>query len=338
MKLAHKAFTLAEVLITLGILGVVAAITIPTLVQNYKDRAWATANKVFVRRLEEALKTMNTQQTLAGYRSTADFVGELSKHFKIVKTCQNDDLMSCFEDKVIWGSEEVDMTNVKNASHFGQDEWDTDIIGVQFANGTTGLIAYNPSCTEKPFTNQYSGTDCLAILYDTDGFKNPNTQMKDLNSINVNSLGGNNCAIELSDGTCFGAPFHPEPLNLAECEAEKNNLGIKVCFTDKDYWAGAVKACGGVGKMPTQAQLSRLARDLYQNPNSNFAGNRNDDLAISMGFITNASDRFWVWSRDEHSTETSVGFAYFLDSQSVQAKYYGASRANNAQQAVCVMN
>ena len=33
-----NAFTLAEVLITLGIIGVVAAMTMPTLVQNYKNR------------------------------------------------------------------------------------------------------------------------------------------------------------------------------------------------------------------------------------------------------------------------------------------------------------
>ena len=33
------AFTLAEVLITLGIIGVVAAMTIPTLIANYKDKA-----------------------------------------------------------------------------------------------------------------------------------------------------------------------------------------------------------------------------------------------------------------------------------------------------------
>lgn len=31
-----QGFTLAEVLITLGIVGVVAALTIPTIVQNYK--------------------------------------------------------------------------------------------------------------------------------------------------------------------------------------------------------------------------------------------------------------------------------------------------------------
>ena len=35
-----RAFTLAEVLITLGIIGVVAAITMPTLIQNYQKHVW----------------------------------------------------------------------------------------------------------------------------------------------------------------------------------------------------------------------------------------------------------------------------------------------------------
>ena len=39
-----KGFTLAEVLITLGIIGVVAAITMPTLINNYREKA--TVNKV----------------------------------------------------------------------------------------------------------------------------------------------------------------------------------------------------------------------------------------------------------------------------------------------------
>ena len=38
----HQAFTLAEVLITLGIIGVVAAITIPLLVNNYRKKEIAT--------------------------------------------------------------------------------------------------------------------------------------------------------------------------------------------------------------------------------------------------------------------------------------------------------
>ena len=46
----RKGFTLAEVLITLGIIGVVAAITLPTLIQNYQKH-------VFVTRLQKAIST-----------------------------------------------------------------------------------------------------------------------------------------------------------------------------------------------------------------------------------------------------------------------------------------
>ncbi len=39
------AFTLAEVLITLGIIGVVAAMTIPSLIQNYQEKVLANQFK-----------------------------------------------------------------------------------------------------------------------------------------------------------------------------------------------------------------------------------------------------------------------------------------------------
>ena len=45
MKKRKFAFTLAEVLITLGIIGVVAAMTIPTLISNFQKRAWETILK-----------------------------------------------------------------------------------------------------------------------------------------------------------------------------------------------------------------------------------------------------------------------------------------------------
>ena len=37
-NIRRAAFTLAEVLITLGIIGVVAAMTIPTLITSYKEK------------------------------------------------------------------------------------------------------------------------------------------------------------------------------------------------------------------------------------------------------------------------------------------------------------
>ena len=337
------AFTLAEVLITLAIIGVVAAMTIPTLIANYQERSWTTAAVVFQRKLGDALTVMNTQGSLAGYQDTEDFVAELSKHMKISKICKNDDLMSCFEDKVIWGAEneEVDMTKVKNVSHFGQDEWEeTDIVGAMFADGTTALIAYNKDCKQNPYSNRVItvtkegiGTDCLAILYDTSGFKAPNTQQKDLRGLNIASLGNSNCAFEIN-GTCFTAPFRPTPLTLAECQEEvaKGELGIKVCQDDTDYWAAAVKACGGVNKMPTQAQLDALAEELYQDTSGNFTGNRNNELAMEMGLISSPGSSLYLWSGEEYSS-TYVYYRYFTPTTTSRTTI---TRSHYFQQVVCL--
>lgn len=48
-----NAFTLAEVLITLGIIGVVAALTLPSLIQNHKE-------KVTIVRLKQAYSLFST--------------------------------------------------------------------------------------------------------------------------------------------------------------------------------------------------------------------------------------------------------------------------------------
>ena len=48
------AFTLAEVLITLAIIGFVAVLTIPRLVENYQSRSWNTASEEIQKKLGEA--------------------------------------------------------------------------------------------------------------------------------------------------------------------------------------------------------------------------------------------------------------------------------------------
>ena len=156
-----RAFTLAEVLITLGIIGVVAALTVPALINNYNTKSWNTATSVFDKKLEDALKTMNAQSTLTGHTTTESFVEELSKHFKTNKICNNDKLLDCFSEIVYWNSgeaapEAVDINLIKTVKNFGQNDWKTNIVGVQFANGTSALIAYNPtdSCVQNPHSNQ----------------------------------------------------------------------------------------------------------------------------------------------------------------------------------------
>ena len=46
MKNNNKAFTLAEVLITLGIIGIIAAMTLPSLIQKQQKKMAANQLKV----------------------------------------------------------------------------------------------------------------------------------------------------------------------------------------------------------------------------------------------------------------------------------------------------
>ncbi len=52
----HFAFTLAEVLITLAVIGIVAALTMPTLVENYKKKEYSTRLKKFYSMMSQAIK------------------------------------------------------------------------------------------------------------------------------------------------------------------------------------------------------------------------------------------------------------------------------------------
>ena len=55
-----KGFTLAEVLITLGVIGVVAAVTLPTLIQNYKKHVVETRLAKFYTTINQAIQMSET--------------------------------------------------------------------------------------------------------------------------------------------------------------------------------------------------------------------------------------------------------------------------------------
>ena len=57
----QSGFTLAEVLITLGIIGVVAAMTLPTLIQNYQKRVVETRLQKFYSNINQAVQLAELQ-------------------------------------------------------------------------------------------------------------------------------------------------------------------------------------------------------------------------------------------------------------------------------------
>ncbi len=125
MKIGHNfGFTLAEVLITLAIIGVVAAMTLPTLIQNQQKRSLEVATQKFYSNMSQAVKKYMADEGVDDLRNTPltqelsynsgeneankakaqeacdDFV---QKYLKVVKVCED----NCFADNYKTQNEEI---------------------------------------------------------------------------------------------------------------------------------------------------------------------------------------------------------------------------------------
>ena len=80
-----KAFTLAEVLITLAIIGVVAAISIPSVISNSQQQEFRTGLRKAVSVLNSAI-TMNMAIDGESPYDNADLMRYLMKHMSIIKS------------------------------------------------------------------------------------------------------------------------------------------------------------------------------------------------------------------------------------------------------------
>ena len=344
------AFTLAEVLITLGIIGIVAALTLPAFISNVQGRIQAKRVENINQKLSKVTDKMAVQSGLIGYPDTMAFVQEMKKHMSIAKVCDNSHLAEC------WGTTEVDVgkdkpweiskTKTAKTLKIGEpDNW-ADTVGIVTADGTPMILSYDKNCNFDPNNaglqyNQSSGKSnslvCLSGVFDWNGGAKPNKLGDDVITLGMASGLGSSCAFEVGS-TCYTAPFTPKPMTKAECEAAvaEGKLGIKACYYNDDYWAGAVKQCGGVSKMPTMAQLGELASQLYVgNPS---VGAKQD--VYNLTFDTNSSTSkslgltpsFYVWSGGELNSNGAYG-RYFGSSYT---EWYNISRNYSANVAVCL--
>ena len=87
-----SAFTLAEILITLGIIGVVSILTIPTLMADSRNKTYeAQLHKVYNELSQAALRYQTEKNALtlkeAGLSTQAAFETFMTKYFNVIQTC-----------------------------------------------------------------------------------------------------------------------------------------------------------------------------------------------------------------------------------------------------------
>ncbi|MBR1754088.1 prepilin-type N-terminal cleavage/methylation domain-containing protein, partial [bacterium] len=112
-RVGMRGFTLAEVLITLGIIGVVAALTIPTLMQKTNERETVSKVKKDYAMLSNALKLAKANDGKFEGTTAQDWYDYLSPYLLIRKYCGSG--QGCWADtkiKSLDGTEWINMDRV----------------------------------------------------------------------------------------------------------------------------------------------------------------------------------------------------------------------------------
>jgi len=245
-----KAFTLAEILITLGIIGIVAVMTIPQLVTDITQNTFNTASRVFLAKLQEAANQMNVADELTGYTTNEQFADAFTRYVKVSKRCNSSNLNQCFGSTFRTGSDEtVDtMTQLRTSGDLTMFDNTSPLVGFTLLNGTNVIMAYNPDCATNEadkYQLQKSKTYCMSMVYDVNASAGPNKMGKDILTLNATLT---NC-----DGPKLGS------LCVAAGDTTYSAFGTFVTPADEtysDYWAGAVKACSDQGmRLPSLTEL-----------------------------------------------------------------------------------
>ena len=96
-------FTLSEVLITLGIIGIVAAMTLPALINKYQERVLVVSAKRSYAIVTNALMRWNADNDMTGdylsffssYGSDVERLRVLTKYMNTVQFCTQDKVEPC---------------------------------------------------------------------------------------------------------------------------------------------------------------------------------------------------------------------------------------------------
>lgn len=101
----HNAFTLAEVLVTLGIIGVISAMTLPTLVKNHQRQTYTVQLQKVFNELSQAAEQVKLDSNSVNLKeSQVRRQGSgilLTRYFKTTKSCNANTITDCFSNDYV---------------------------------------------------------------------------------------------------------------------------------------------------------------------------------------------------------------------------------------------
>ena len=284
IKTKKMAFTLAEVLITLGVIGVVAAITLPSFMENVTERINSERQANIAQKITQAMEQMRAHGLLnTQYASTDAFVDELQKYLKVAKRCSASNIADCWPtDKVTMSDgEELEVSKAKTGKNLSLST-ETNNVGLILADGASIILNYNPATDpidvgdrvmsvpeegkslpvgngkSKLFPYTTTVTNGIDFVMDVNGGKKPNSEVegraRDIRSFKSAqfSKGGPDCSVYNASS------FYVEDIGCVY-KLDKNYT-----CPNNNCWNGAQQACSAIGM---QMVNRTKAKALYDKKN-----------------------------------------------------------------------
>ncbi len=208
------AFTMAEILLSLTIIGVVAAITLPSLTGNINERTWATQKKALYARMSQAIPLLDSMNT---YNDAESFIaGALNTVTKINNVCSQANIEDCGINKDSLGpladgtpisfpdtwsalgidkQFEYDSAAASSNTSLAANTNNAMVAAFETGNGESIVLYYNPDCVpdQEQAPNTLTEADpldmfdnvCINMIYDLNNNKGPNTVGKDIGFMTV---------------------------------------------------------------------------------------------------------------------------------------------------------
>lgn len=215
----NKGFTLAEVLITITIIGIVAALTIPNLINNVNKQQYTSAFKKTYSSFSQATSSFIIEENggvLADkYSSELAFVNGLAKYLSFVKICPaSSDAGVCFHHGM----------TTYHTLH-GGDGWNNSTLNTRAIGKDGALYRFivSTTCSEGSYLKNGIDISCANVLVDINGFKGPNTTGRDIFLFVITEEGlktGGEKGTNWTNFNTYCSPSSSDSVNGVACAAK----------------------------------------------------------------------------------------------------------------------
>ncbi len=293
-------------LITLGIIGVIAAITLPALIENVTERKNSERHANIVYKVTQAMEIMKAHGELSGtYPSTEAFVDELQKYLKVSKRCDSNHIADCWPTKTVIDGEgeEFEISKARTGRQLSLTT-NTNNVGLILADGASIILNYNPDVGKiddtdalvsskkslpvgggrsKEFVYTSNATASIDFVTDVNGSAAPNAEtinnkFNDIRSLTAARFKG-----------CAGSDIPG-----VGCVVDVGGQGLT--------WQSAKDKCASMGmSLPTMGNLQSISNQRHNYP-----------TLVQNG---------WFWASTEIDKDFAQGMWLEHDNSSPEDKY-----------------